>query len=181
MRCSFITAELIPYFGESENSHCYSCAPIGKPYHQKLHFSVPEWGFTWFMVRISHVRDSGIAVWILPWDAMELKGVKKVKRAKTVINRQESKKTAGATNGFKIANEEGYYFFLCLIILSFFFLLCVAILCFFLFLPQGTAELLIFPRKQGSFVITAFIIMTLHAEGQELSVRFWKNMVPSGI
>ena len=37
------------------------------------------------------------------------------------------------------------YFFLCLIILSFFFLLWVAILCFFLFLPQGTAELLISP------------------------------------
>ena len=79
---------------------------------------------------------------------------------------EKIKKTVGATNGFKIANEEGYYFFLCLIILSFFFLLCVAILCFFLFLPQGTAELLIFPRKQGRFVITASIIIGLNAEGQ---------------
>ena len=61
----------------------------------------------------------------------------------------KNKKTVGATNGFKIANEEGYYFFLCLIILSFFFLLCVAILCFFLFLPQGTAELLIVPESRG--------------------------------
>jgi hypothetical protein len=60
------------------------------------------------------------------------------------------KKTTGATSGFKIAIEEGYYFFLCLIILSFFFLLCVAILCFFLFLPQGTAELLI-SLKMGRF------------------------------
>ena len=63
-----------------------------------------------------------------------------------ILQAKGHKKTVGATNGFKIANEEGYYFFLCLIILSFFFLLCVAILCFFLFLPQGTAELLISPK-----------------------------------
>ena len=69
-----------------------------------------------------------------------------------VLQAKGHKKTVGATNGFKIAeskNNPWDYFFLCLIILSFFFLLCVAILCFFLFLPQGTAELLIVPESRG--------------------------------